>query len=275
MAKARWRRGLRLGFPLPVHGFDLTTGSHACSQLELETVHETGARLNGVTWLVVRPQHHRGGWLAGVCASSSSTVGAPDRTASGWAGTQAQFGGRGRRIQVQGTVWRQLAWQTGCTAPPAAKAGRRACSPAPYTVPSLEISNQHWLAAVVCWACSGLASPQRARPHIKPAGSPVSLSPAPSSLLSSPLRPLAARCASCLSSAAAFPSPCGKPSPASQAAPGRSGWLPRQLNTSADRCSGIFGYINYLVEKDRKYILDTLINGTSPRRAAHLSAAIS
>jgi hypothetical protein len=27
--------------------------------------------------------------------------------------------------------------------------------------------------------------------------------------------------------------------------------------------SGIFGYINYLVEKDRKYILDTLVNGTS------------
>jgi hypothetical protein len=26
--------------------------------------------------------------------------------------------------------------------------------------------------------------------------------------------------------------------------------------------SGIFGYINYLVEKDRKYILDTLVNGT-------------
>jgi glucosamine--fructose-6-phosphate aminotransferase (isomerizing) len=25
--------------------------------------------------------------------------------------------------------------------------------------------------------------------------------------------------------------------------------------------SGIFGYINYLVEKDRKYILNTLING--------------
>lgn len=24
---------------------------------------------------------------------------------------------------------------------------------------------------------------------------------------------------------------------------------------------GIFGYINYLVEKDRKYILDTLVNG--------------
>ncbi|KAK3355771.1 glucosamine-fructose-6-phosphate aminotransferase [Neurospora tetraspora] len=28
-------------------------------------------------------------------------------------------------------------------------------------------------------------------------------------------------------------------------------------------CSGIFGYINYLVEKDRKYILDTLVNGLS------------
>jgi hypothetical protein len=26
--------------------------------------------------------------------------------------------------------------------------------------------------------------------------------------------------------------------------------------------SGIFGYINYLVEKDRKYILDTLVKGT-------------
>ena len=26
--------------------------------------------------------------------------------------------------------------------------------------------------------------------------------------------------------------------------------------------SGIFGYISYLVEKDRKYILDTLVNGT-------------
>ncbi|KAF5572512.1 GFA1-glucosamine-fructose-6-phosphate transaminase, partial [Fusarium pseudocircinatum] len=24
---------------------------------------------------------------------------------------------------------------------------------------------------------------------------------------------------------------------------------------------GIFGYINYLVEKDRKFILDTLVNG--------------
>jgi hypothetical protein len=29
---------------------------------------------------------------------------------------------------------------------------------------------------------------------------------------------------------------------------------------------GIFGYINYLVEKDRKFILDTLVNGTWPRR---------
>ncbi len=27
-------------------------------------------------------------------------------------------------------------------------------------------------------------------------------------------------------------------------------------------CSGIFGYVNYLVEKDRKFIIDTLINGT-------------
>lgn len=25
--------------------------------------------------------------------------------------------------------------------------------------------------------------------------------------------------------------------------------------------SGIFGYVNYLVEKDRKFIVDTLING--------------
>jgi hypothetical protein len=29
--------------------------------------------------------------------------------------------------------------------------------------------------------------------------------------------------------------------------------------------SGIFGYVNYLVEKDRKFIIDTLINGTSGR----------
>jgi glutamine---fructose-6-phosphate transaminase (isomerizing) len=25
--------------------------------------------------------------------------------------------------------------------------------------------------------------------------------------------------------------------------------------------SGIFGYVNYLVEKDRKFILQTLVNG--------------
>lgn len=29
-------------------------------------------------------------------------------------------------------------------------------------------------------------------------------------------------------------------------------------------CSGIFGYVNYLVEKDRKFIVDTLINGMCP-----------
>ena len=28
--------------------------------------------------------------------------------------------------------------------------------------------------------------------------------------------------------------------------------------------SGIFGYVNYLVEKDRKFILDTLVNGKYP-----------
>lgn len=31
--------------------------------------------------------------------------------------------------------------------------------------------------------------------------------------------------------------------------------------------SGIFGYINYLVEKDRKYIIDTLINGALSGRS--------
>jgi len=30
---------------------------------------------------------------------------------------------------------------------------------------------------------------------------------------------------------------------------------------SSQPISGIFGYINYLVEKDRKFILDTLVNG--------------
>jgi glucosamine--fructose-6-phosphate aminotransferase (isomerizing) len=36
--------------------------------------------------------------------------------------------------------------------------------------------------------------------------------------------------------------------------------------------SGIFGYINYLVEKDRKYILNTLINGKCPRAAGSFPA---
>jgi hypothetical protein len=36
---------------------------------------------------------------------------------------------------------------------------------------------------------------------------------------------------------------------------------PPEEQTLTAVCSGIFGYINYLVEKDRKYILDTLING--------------
>jgi glucosamine--fructose-6-phosphate aminotransferase (isomerizing) len=37
-----------------------------------------------------------------------------------------------------------------------------------------------------------------------------------------------------------------------------------------NKSSGIFGYINYLVERDRKFILETLLNGKpanlSPRR---------
>lgn len=33
--------------------------------------------------------------------------------------------------------------------------------------------------------------------------------------------------------------------------------------------SGIFGYINYLVEKDRKTILDTLVNGMLSRDPGH------
>ncbi|KAJ9645117.1 glutamine--fructose-6-phosphate transaminase (isomerizing) [Coniosporium tulheliwenetii] len=43
-------------------------------------------------------------------------------------------------------------------------------------------------------------------------------------------------------------------------------WAVRHAVISARKlmsCSGIFGYINYLVEKDRKYILDTLVNGLS------------
>lgn len=31
--------------------------------------------------------------------------------------------------------------------------------------------------------------------------------------------------------------------------------------------SGIFGYVNYLVEKDRKFILNTLVNGKFPRNS--------
>jgi hypothetical protein len=55
-------------------------------------------------------------------------------------------------------------------------------------------------------------------------------------------------------------SPCGKsPLP-------HYGKLPKLRGSSAHEAndavySGIFGYINYLVEKDRKYIIDTLING--------------
>ena len=40
----------------------------------------------------------------------------------------------------------------------------------------------------------------------------------------------------------------------------------QRLTTLAN--SGIFGYINYLVEKDRKYILNTLVNGTWLRGCA-------
>jgi hypothetical protein len=38
----------------------------------------------------------------------------------------------------------------------------------------------------------------------------------------------------------------------------RDKWLTLTLSSN----SGIFGYVNYLVEKDRKFIIDTLINGT-------------
>ncbi|CAK7229888.1 glutamine--fructose-6-phosphate transaminase (isomerizing) [Sporothrix bragantina] len=38
---------------------------------------------------------------------------------------------------------------------------------------------------------------------------------------------------------------------------------PEQLANPFSPHSGIFGYINYLVEKDRKFILDTLVNGLS------------
>jgi len=48
---------------------------------------------------------------------------------------------------------------------------------------------------------------------------------------------------------------------------------PLSLSTSANTMapsSGIFGYINYLVEKDRKFILNTLINGMLAYTNAHL-----
>jgi glucosamine--fructose-6-phosphate aminotransferase (isomerizing) len=38
--------------------------------------------------------------------------------------------------------------------------------------------------------------------------------------------------------------------------------------------SGIFGYINYLVEKDRKFILDTLLNGMSNQSNGRLKLVI-
>ena len=34
------------------------------------------------------------------------------------------------------------------------------------------------------------------------------------------------------------------------------------VTDALSKCSGIFGYINYLVEKDRKYIIQTLVNGS-------------
>lgn len=42
----------------------------------------------------------------------------------------------------------------------------------------------------------------------------------------------------------------------------RSIALSQKADSTSFPHSGIFGYINYLVEKDRKFILDTLINGT-------------
>ena len=39
--------------------------------------------------------------------------------------------------------------------------------------------------------------------------------------------------------------------------------------------SGIFGYISYLVEKDRKYILDTLVNGYTANTSTMLSCLLT
>ena len=36
------------------------------------------------------------------------------------------------------------------------------------------------------------------------------------------------------------------------------------MATDFNFLSGIFGYINYLVDRDRKYIIDTLVKGTVP-----------
>lgn len=41
-----------------------------------------------------------------------------------------------------------------------------------------------------------------------------------------------------------------------------------RIQTDQNDNSGIFGYINYLVEKDRKYIVDTLVNGKWTQRAS-------
>lgn len=46
-----------------------------------------------------------------------------------------------------------------------------------------------------------------------------------------------------------------------------------QLLTVSSPRSGIFGYVNYLVEKDRKFIVDTLINGTWPSAIPPQSAS--
>ena len=49
-------------------------------------------------------------------------------------------------------------------------------------------------------------------------------------------------------------------------------------DSNASFSSGIFGYVNYLVEKDRKFILDTLINGTfemARRPCPHHPVAVS
>ena len=39
--------------------------------------------------------------------------------------------------------------------------------------------------------------------------------------------------------------------------------------------SGIFGYVNYLVEKDRNFILQTLLNGELQAREASMSTTVA